>query len=183
MIHIPIVCNSHSGAANFVFVTLFCTAVGTAIAWCGGCCAMPDGHSLNILLLWQRSMAALVFRVGACLESSLFFPPSPLHPRLLIGLLASVDVKQHYSQTNRNTLLPVYHCRPTRPPQLIKLMLGLTVVLTDLQNAALMKKAVTQVRMKAPIAIRPYCTASDTLSINRTWLLKSDADLSSIVAD
>ena len=27
-----------------------CIAVGTEIAWCGGRCAMPDGHCLNILL-------------------------------------------------------------------------------------------------------------------------------------
>jgi len=25
-------------------VTLFCIAVGTAIVWCGGRCAMPDSH-------------------------------------------------------------------------------------------------------------------------------------------
>ena len=25
-------------------MTPFCIAVGTAIAWCGGRCAMPDGH-------------------------------------------------------------------------------------------------------------------------------------------
>ena len=33
-------------ATDIVFVTLFCIAVGTAIAWCGGRCAMPDGHFL-----------------------------------------------------------------------------------------------------------------------------------------
>ena len=59
---------------------LFCTAVGTAIAWCGGRCAMPDGRCLNILLFWRRSTAALVFRVGACFEVSLFCPPFPLVP-------------------------------------------------------------------------------------------------------
>ena len=36
----------NGGATDIVFVTLFCIAVGTAIAWCGGRCAMPDGHSL-----------------------------------------------------------------------------------------------------------------------------------------
>ena len=56
----------NGGATDIVFVTLFCIAVGTAIAWCGGRCAMPDGHCVNILLFWQRSTAALVFRVGAC---------------------------------------------------------------------------------------------------------------------
>ena len=69
-------------ATDIVFVTLFCTAVGTAIAWYGGRCAMPDGHCLNnILLFWRRSTAALVFRVGACFEVSLFCPPFPTRPR------------------------------------------------------------------------------------------------------
>ena len=67
---------------DIVFVTLFCIAVGTAIAWCGGRCAMPDGHCLNISLpLWRRSTAALVFRVGACFEVSLFCPLFPTRPR------------------------------------------------------------------------------------------------------
>ena len=43
-------CLSHlfpSGGATDI-VTQFCIAVGTAIAWCRGCCscAMPDGHCL-----------------------------------------------------------------------------------------------------------------------------------------
>ena len=84
------------GAMDIVFVTLFCIAVGTAIAWYGSCCAMPSGHCRNILLFRRRSTAALVFRVGACLESSLF-PLPPLSPSL-IGLLASVDFKQNYSR-------------------------------------------------------------------------------------
>ena len=41
----------NGGATDIVFVTLFCIAVGTATAWCGGRCAIPDGHCLiNILL-------------------------------------------------------------------------------------------------------------------------------------
>ena len=36
-----------SGATDIVSVTLFCIAVRTATAWCGGRCAMPDGHCLN----------------------------------------------------------------------------------------------------------------------------------------
>ena len=60
---------------------LFCVAVGTATVWCGGHCAMPDGHCLNILLFWRQSMAALVFLVGACFEVSLFCPPFPTRPR------------------------------------------------------------------------------------------------------
>ena len=31
----------NGGARDIVFVTLFCIAVGTAIAWCGGRCTMP----------------------------------------------------------------------------------------------------------------------------------------------
>ena len=67
-------------ATDIVFVTLFCIAVGTAIARHCGCCAMLDGHCLNILLFWQRSTAALVFLVGACFEVSLFCPLFPLVP-------------------------------------------------------------------------------------------------------
>ena len=79
-------------AADVVFVTLFWIAVGTAVAWYGSSCAMPGGHCLNILLFWRRSTAAwLVFRVGTCLEVSLFFPPSHLSPSLT-SLLTSVDV-------------------------------------------------------------------------------------------
>ena len=55
---------------------------------------MPDGHCLNILLFWRQSTAALVFRVGACLEVSLFSPPLSRSSPSLIDLLASVDVKQ-----------------------------------------------------------------------------------------
>ena len=71
----------NGGATDIVFVTLFCIAVGTAIAWCGGRCAMPGGHCLNILLFWQWSTAAFVFRVGACFEVSLFCPTFPTRPR------------------------------------------------------------------------------------------------------
>ena len=70
----------NGGATDIVSVTLFCIPVGTAIAWCGGRCAMPDGHWLNILLFCLRSKAAFVFRVGACLEVSLFCPLFPLVP-------------------------------------------------------------------------------------------------------
>ena len=87
-------------ATDIVFVTLFCIAVGTAVAWCGGRCAMPDGHCRNILLFWRRSTAALVFRVGVCFEVSLFCPPFSHSSPSLIGLLASVDgVKQQKSSS------------------------------------------------------------------------------------
>ena len=68
----------NGGATDIVFVSSFCIAVGTAIAWRCGRCAMPDGHCLNILLFWRRSTAALVFRVGVCFEVSHFCPPFPL---------------------------------------------------------------------------------------------------------
>ena len=71
----------NGGATDIVFATLFRIAVGTAIAWCGGRCAMPGGNCLNMLLFWRRSTAALVFRFGACLESSHFFAPFPTRPR------------------------------------------------------------------------------------------------------
>ena len=67
----------NGGATDIVFVTLFCIAVGTAITWCCGRCAMPDGHCLNILLIWWWSTAALVFQVSTCFEVSLFCPPFP----------------------------------------------------------------------------------------------------------
>ena len=71
----------NGGAMDIVFVTLFCIAVGTAIVWCGGRCAMPDGHGLNILLFWRWSTTALVFWVGTCFEVPLFCPPFPTRPR------------------------------------------------------------------------------------------------------
>ena len=83
-------CFPNGGATDIVLVTLFCIVSGTAVAWCGGPgrCAMPDGHYLNILLFWRLSTAA-------SFEVSLFCPPFPTYSSLyLIGLLASVDVKQ-----------------------------------------------------------------------------------------
>ena len=71
----------NGGATDIIFVTRFCVAVGAAIAWYGGRCAMPDGHCRNILLFWRRSTVALVFRVGACFEVSLFCPLFPTRPR------------------------------------------------------------------------------------------------------
>ena len=84
----------NSRATDIVFVTLFCVAVGAAIAWCGGYCAMPGGHCLKILLFWWRSTAALVFRVGTCCEVLLFCSPFSHTSLSLIGLLVSADVKQ-----------------------------------------------------------------------------------------
>ena len=70
----------NGGATDTVLATLFCKAVGTAIAWCCGRCALSDGLCLNTMLFWRPSTAALVFRVGACFEVSLFCPPFPLVP-------------------------------------------------------------------------------------------------------
>ena len=70
-------CFSCFPTAELRTLFLFCIAVGTAVAWCGGRCAMPDGHCLYILLFWRLSTAALVFRVGARFEVSLFCPPFP----------------------------------------------------------------------------------------------------------
>ena len=86
----------NGGATDIVFVTLFCIAVGTALAWCGGRCAMPDGHCLSI-------------KKKNCSEggprqpwSSGLVPVSRFHSSVplshsspsIIGLLASLDVKQ-----------------------------------------------------------------------------------------
>ena len=90
---LPLLLFPNGRATDIVFMTLFCIAVRTA--WCGGLCAMPDGHYRNILLFWRRSTAALVFRVGACFEVSLFsLSPFSHSSPSLISLLASADVKQ-----------------------------------------------------------------------------------------
>ena len=85
----------NGGATDIVFVTLFCIAVGTAVAWCCGRCAMPDGHCLNILLFGRRSTAAWSsgLALASRCHSSVLSHSSPS----LIGLLASVDVKQEKS--------------------------------------------------------------------------------------
>ena len=72
-------------------MTLFCIAVGAAVALCGGPCAMPDGHCLNILLFCWRSTAALVFGLAPVSRFHSSVPFSHSSPSL-IGLLASVDV-------------------------------------------------------------------------------------------
>ena len=42
----------NGGATDIVLAILFCTAVGTAIAWSGSRRAMPGGHCHNSLLFW-----------------------------------------------------------------------------------------------------------------------------------
>ena len=87
--------------------TLFCIAVGTATAWHGGRCAVPDRHCRNILLFWRRSTAALVFQADACFKVSLFFPPfSHSSP----SLFASVDVKQQFLSSQRQTARHTQQC-------------------------------------------------------------------------
>ena len=73
--HHPLVPNGRT--TDIVFVTLFCIAVRTAIAWSSGQCAMLNGHCLTMLLFCWQSTAALVFQVGACFEVLLFCPPFP----------------------------------------------------------------------------------------------------------
>ena len=65
-------------------------AVGTAIAWCGGRCAMPDGHCFNILAAVHGSLGLPGWRL---IRGFTLLSPFPTRP-VLIGLLASVDVKQ-----------------------------------------------------------------------------------------
>ena len=71
----------NGGATDIVFVTLFCIAVGTVIL--RG--AVPGSLPEHFVVL-----AALVFRVGACFEASLFYPrfphvPVPNRPSRLRG--------------------------------------------------------------------------------------------------
>ena len=77
---------------DIVFVTLFCIAVGTAITWCGGRCAVPDaGHFCcsggGPRQPWSSGLAP----VSRCHSSVPLFLLVPLP---FVGLLASADVKQ-----------------------------------------------------------------------------------------
>ena len=95
-----------SSTTDTVLVTLLRTAVETAIAWYTSCYAMARGHRLiNILVVWRRSTASSVFRVGECGRASLFRPLPPMSPSL-ISHLASVDVK----------LIVYYLLRPVSEP-------------------------------------------------------------------
>ena len=81
------------GATDIVYVTLFCIAVGTAVAWYCGLCAMPDGHSRNTVVL-----AAVHGNLGLpgwrlFRGFTLLSPFSHSSPSI-IGLLASLGVKQ-----------------------------------------------------------------------------------------
>ena len=87
----------NGGATDVVFVTV------PHSSWDSNCVVRWSlrnaGRTLpliNIPLVWRWSTAALVFRVGACLEVYKFTLLSsfPHSSPSLIGLLASVDVKQ-----------------------------------------------------------------------------------------
>ena len=72
----------NGGATDIVFVTVLHSG------WDSNCVVWQllrnAGQTLpliNILLFWRLSTAALVFRVGACLEVSFFCPPFPTRPR------------------------------------------------------------------------------------------------------
>ena len=90
--------------------SLFCIAVGTAIAWCGGRCAMPDAHwsCCSGGDPWQPWSSGLV--PVSRFHSSI--PLSHSSPSL-IGSLAAVDIKQQkltLSGAGRATILIVSSC-------------------------------------------------------------------------
>ena len=109
-------------------MTLFCIAVGTATAWCGGRCAMPDGHCLLFSAVtapgprqpWSSRLAPVLR----------FHSSVPLFPSLIleIGLLTSVDVKQQSLSHPLSWSEPVWpsgkqkglHLIPLRPSLLFK---------------------------------------------------------------
>ena len=103
----------NGGATVTVFVTLFCIAVGTAVAWCGGRCAMPDGHCLDISLFWRRSTAALVFRVGASFEVKLQTLVYDILPSTEgDGKRCSECVSRFHSSVSHFPFVPVPNKRP-----------------------------------------------------------------------
>ena len=83
----------NGGATDIVFVTLFCIAAGTAIAWCGGRCAMPADTALTFCCSGGGPRQPWSFGLA---PASWFHSSVPLShsPPSLIGLTASVDVKQ-----------------------------------------------------------------------------------------
>ena len=87
------------GAMDIVFVTLFCIAVGTAVAWCCSRCTVLDGHCRNILLFGQQPWSFWLAPVSR-FHSSVPLSHSSLSP---IGLLASMDVKQQKSINHQHT--------------------------------------------------------------------------------
>ena len=68
----------NGGATDILFVTVFCIAVGTAIAWCGGRCAMPDGHCLVVLAAVHGSLGLPGWRL---FRGFTLLSPFPTRPR------------------------------------------------------------------------------------------------------
>ena len=91
----PCLADWREESTDIVLVTLFSTAVETAIAQCTSRWAMARGNRLNtsIVLAAVHGLSGL-FRTVSAVEPSLSRPLPTLSPSL-IGHLASVDVKQH----------------------------------------------------------------------------------------
>ena len=88
----------NSSATDIVLVTLYSTAVETAIAHCTSRWAMARGHRLNTTIVLAAVHGLSVF-FGWFPRSSLSLSrPLPTLSSSLIGHLASVDVKQHESK-------------------------------------------------------------------------------------
>ena len=81
----------NGGATDIVFVNQFCTAVETAIAWCCGRCAMPDGHCHNILCSGGGPRQPWSSRLAPVSRFHSSVPFSHSSPSLM-GLLASVTL-------------------------------------------------------------------------------------------
>ena len=66
----------NGGATDIVFVTVLHSSSDNncVVLW-------SLRNARRTLLFWRQSTAALVFRVGACFEVSLFCPPFPTRPR------------------------------------------------------------------------------------------------------
>ena len=90
---------SNGEATDIVFVTLFCIAAGTAIAWYGSCRAMPSGHCLNIFVVLAAVRGILGLPGWRLTPVFTLLPHFPASSPSLVGHLASVDVKQNYSFT------------------------------------------------------------------------------------
>ena len=71
----------NSNTTDIVFVTLFRTAVETAIALVHQLPRNGEGTlPLTFFLFWWRFTAFLVFWVGACYRAFTLLPPSPPRP-------------------------------------------------------------------------------------------------------
>ena len=75
-------------------MALFCIAIGTVIAWCGGRCAMPDGHCLKHFVVLAAVHGSLGLPGWRLFREFTLLSPFSDSSSSLIGLLASVDIKQ-----------------------------------------------------------------------------------------